>query len=161
MKFERNCGTCTKCCEGWLSGEALGHNFDLGKPCHFVSVGNGCSVYAKRPKDPCVTFKCEWLNNYDLPEWFKPDQINAIVKIEHINNIHYWAVIEAGEILQSRVLSWLIQYSIRNQINLAWYIEGGINWLGSPEFHQAMLDFPINKSLHSKPIRLLPVVEAE
>lgn len=138
----RQCGTCTKCCEGWLNAEALGYKFYQGKPCHFVSIGNGCSIYAKRPKDPCISFKCQWLQNTDIPEWLKPDQINAIIKVGEINNIQYLSVIEAGEVLQSRVLSWLIQYVLSNQLNFVWQIEGGFNWIGSPEFQQVMQSYP-------------------
>ena len=64
--MKRECGTCTKCCEGWLTGEALGHNFYPGKPCHFLAVNKGCTVYAKRPKDPCSSYKCAWLANEDI-----------------------------------------------------------------------------------------------
>ena len=60
---KRSCGSCTKCCEGWLSGEALGHKFYPGKPCHFIAIGKGCSVYAKRPQEPCVSYKCGWISN--------------------------------------------------------------------------------------------------
>jgi hypothetical protein len=156
---KRECGTCTKCCEGWLLGQALGHTFFKGKPCHFVSLDKGCTVYAKRPKDPCITFKCEWLTNTDIPEWFKPNEINAIVRVKEDNGISYLAVIEAGQTLSSKVLSWLIQYALSNQLNFVWQIEGGENWIGSPEFNQLMLDSPKGKFLHSESNRLLPVVE--
>lgn len=132
-----------------------------GKPCHFVSIGKGCSIYGKRPQDPCVVFKCGWLADEHIPEWMKPNEINAIIKMDKMNDIPYLAVIEAGEVLQSRVLSWLIQHALSHQLNFLWYINGGANWVGSPEFHQAMLDSPIDKSAHSTPKRLLPVVEAE
>ena len=158
---KRECGNCTKCCEGWLSGEALGHKFYAGKPCHFISIGNGCSVYATRPKDPCVSFKCAWLDNLEIPEWFKPDQINAIIKFDEIKGIKRMVAIEAGEVLQSKVLSWLIQYAISNQLNFAWQINGNFNWIGSPEFHQAMIDLPNDKFPDLEPNRLLTVVAAE
>lgn len=159
--MKRECGTCTKCCEGYLAGEALGKVFDLGKPCHYVSIGKGCTVYTKRPTNPCVSFKCQWLENTDLPEWLKPDAINAIVKVDKVKDIFYLRVVEAGEMLQSKVLSWLIQYAVNNQLNFVWQINGGSSWIGSPEFHQAMNDFPNNKYLHLEPNRLLPVVEID
>lgn len=135
---KRTCGSCTKCCEGWLSGEALGHSFYPGKPCHFISIGKGCSVYSKRPKDPCVSFKCAWLIDENIPEWMKPNDINAILSGKEINGIPYLSLIEAGERLDSKVLSWVIQFTIKNKINFYWQIDGGVNYIGVPEFINAM-----------------------
>ena len=42
--FQRNCNNCTKCCEGWLSGEVNGYSFYPGRPCHFMKC-DGCSIY--------------------------------------------------------------------------------------------------------------------
>ncbi len=42
---QRSCSDCTKCCEGSLSGEVFGKTFYSGKPCHFVKLNEGCSVY--------------------------------------------------------------------------------------------------------------------
>lgn len=145
--MKRECGTCTKCCEGWLVGEALGYKFYQGKPCHFISIGKGCSVYAKRPKDPCVTYKCTWLINENIPEWMKPSEINAIID-ERINDgIKYLSVSEAGSKLDSSVLTWIIEYALANQINLLWKVNNGSHWIGSPEFNSMMLkqDFPNDK----------------
>jgi hypothetical protein len=136
MEIKRNCGTCTKCCEGWLSGSALGHSFYKGKPCHFIAIGKGCTVYAKRPKDPCVVYTCGWLTNADLPEWMKPSEINAIVDFRKIENtdIHYIRTSEAGETLRSDVLSWVISYALLKKYNLYWTVNGANYWQGSPEF---------------------------
>jgi hypothetical protein len=159
---KRSCGTCTKCCEGWLTTNVLGNSLYPGKPCHFISVGKGCTVYSQRPKDPCAVFKCGWLDNPELPEWFKPEQINAIIKFDKINGIPRMVAIEAGETLQSRVLTWLIQYAITNHLNFAWQINGSFNWIGSPEFHQEMeSSIPNGKFLHSESNRLLPLVSKE
>ena len=137
--MKRQCGDCTKCCEGNLSGEALGKTFFRSKPCHFVAIGQGCTVYAQRPKDPCVTYKCEWLTNPDIPEWMKPNLINTIIdKRKTKSGIEYMNVIEAGGKLEARVLSNLILYVLSNRINIAWEVEGGKNWVGSEEFLQDM-----------------------
>ena len=134
----RQCGTCTKCCEGYLSGEALGHKFYPGKPCHFIAIGKGCSIYAKRPTDPCASYKCGWLTDVSLPEWMKPDEINAIIDTREINEIPYILLREAGGIMDVRVLSWMIVYVLQNNLNLKWMVDGGFNYLGSPEFLKAM-----------------------
>lgn len=143
---KRSCGSCTKCCEGWLSGEALGHKFYPGKPCHFIAIGKGCSVYAKRPQEPCVFYKCGWISNEDIPEWMKPSDINAIVDFRTINDIEYLKVTEAGSVLDSKVLSWLIQYALTKQLNFVWMINGNESWFGSPEFNQEM-----NKQINKVP----------
>ncbi len=161
--MKRECGDCTKCCEGYLSTEVLGNKLHRSKPCPYVSIGKGCSIYAERPEDPCAKFKCSWLVDSELPEWLKPNQINAIIKGDSINNIPFLVVLEAGEILQAKVLSWLVQYAIGKQLNFVWYVDGGVNWIGSAEFHQSLmeLDHPIDKFLHSAPKHLLPLVEVK
>ena len=136
--MKRECGTCTKCCEGWLTGEALGHRFYLGNPCHFIAIGKGCTVYAKRPKDPCVTYKCAWLTDENIPEWMKPSDINAIIDWREKEGIKYLNINEAGAILDSRVLTWAIQYALNNKFNFYWKVDGGEHWFGTPEFDALM-----------------------
>jgi hypothetical protein len=135
---KRSCGDCTKCCEGWLDGNVLGHSFYPGKPCHFVSIGVGCTIYPKRPTNPCVSYKCEWISSEDLPEWFKPNLINTIIDYQTIDGISYMRVVEAGELLQSNVLSWLVKNALDKQINMSWTINGGLNFIGSRDFINAM-----------------------
>jgi hypothetical protein len=134
---KRTCGTCTKCCEGNLLGSALGHNFYKGKPCHFVAIGKGCTVYTKRPKDPCVSYKCSWLANEDIPEWMKPNEIDAIIDMRELDGHQYISLKEAGNPMQARVLNWFFQYILNKGLNATWEVDGGLNWIGSPEFTQA------------------------
>jgi hypothetical protein len=132
--MKRECGSCTKCCEGYLAGEALGHSFFLGKPCHFVAIGTGCTVYDKRPQDPCVTYKCGWLTNLDIPEWLKPEAVNVIIDQREMKGHTYFNLREAGATVSSRVLNWFIQYILKNQLNAVWQVEGGNYWMGNAEF---------------------------
>jgi hypothetical protein len=158
---KRECGSCTKCCDGTLTGEALGHKFFKGKPCHYVALGKGCTVYANRPKHPCVEYKCVWLQNPDVPEWMKPNEVNALLNASNLNGIPYINLLESGETLRSDVLTWTIQYAITNNLNLMWEVNGGKHWIGSPEFNQAVLqkEDPIDKSLRSKPKNFSLVLE--
>jgi len=135
---KRSCGTCTKCCEGYLAGEALGHTFYAGKPCHFIAIGAGCTVYEKRPKDPCISYKCAWLTNEDIPEWMKPSDIDAIIDMRQIGKHQYLNLKEAGSPMQAKVLSWFFQYVLKTGLNAQWEVNGGINWVGSPEFNEEM-----------------------
>jgi hypothetical protein len=145
---KRSCGTCTKCCEGHLTGEALGHTFYGGKPCHFIAIGTGCTVYEKRPKDPCISYKCAWLTNEDIPEWMKPSDINAIIDMRQIDGHQYLNLKEAGSPMQSRVLSWFFQYILKNGTNALWEVDGGSNWVGSPEFNAVMGNKNLNPNYH-------------
>ena len=131
---KRSCGSCTKCCEGYLSGEALGHTFYAGKPCHFIAIGTGCTVYEKRPKDPCVSYKCAWLTHEDIPAWMKPSDIDAIIDMRQIEGQVYLNLKEAGSPLQTPVLNWFFQYVLKQGMNALWEVNGGLNWVGNPEF---------------------------
>jgi uncharacterized cysteine cluster protein YcgN (CxxCxxCC family) len=125
--MSRSCDGCTKCCEGWLHGEAHKHFFWPGRPCHFKSQ-KGCSIYQNRPDNPCKSFKCEWLMNEVVPVWMKPDQINAIIVVRQENDKIFWEVSEAGSKLDSKVLSWLFMLFHEGKIpNLRYQIEGGWN----------------------------------
>jgi Fe-S-cluster containining protein len=86
----RECGTCTKCCEGWLMADIEpeiipknrtagsigdiheqhiggGIGISPGRPCRFLNMdkdvndGLGCTIYEHRPYEPCQRFKCAWL----------------------------------------------------------------------------------------------------
>ena len=158
---KRTCGNCTKCCEGWLDGEALGYKFYAGRPCHFIAIGKGCSVYSKRPKEPCQSYKCAWLLDENIPEWMKPSDVNSILDYRTTSNgIPYMSLIEAGSTLSSQVLTWVIQAALKNKANLIWRINGGMHWIGSPEFIQAIQETPKDNSLHLEP-SLPPQVSEE
>ena len=135
---KRSCGTCTKCCEGYLQGNALGHSFYRGKPCHFLAIGKGCSVYAKRPVDPCQKYKCAWLIDENIPEWMKPELVNTIVDFREIEGEQYICLTEAGEQISSKVLTWFIHYVLKNKLNFLWHLDGGINYIGNEKFLEIM-----------------------
>ena len=136
--MKRSCGSCTKCCEGHLLGEVKGKPFFKGNPCHFLSIGTGCTIYGERPKDPCVVFKCGWLSSDEVPEWMKPDQINTIINFSFIKNIPYVELIESGSALRADVLTWFFNYAMKNNLNLKWQVNGGYHWVGTTEFSEEM-----------------------
>jgi hypothetical protein len=139
----RNCEGCTKCCEGTLSGTVKEITFYKGKPCHLCITNKGCADYANRPEQQCVNFKCEWLKNINLPEWFKPSTSNLIRTSESINTISYIRVLETDGIIGAEYLSWLVSWAIKDSINLLWQCKGGYNYIGSSEFVTIMnLEFP-------------------
>jgi uncharacterized cysteine cluster protein YcgN (CxxCxxCC family) len=125
----RSCEGCTKCCEGWLWGKAYDHDFWPGRPCHFMNK-EGCSIYNNRPETPCKSFKCEWLINDKLPEWFKPNIINAIIYKRIENGKEYIEITEAGSKLDAKVLSWFfMEYARGNFHNIKYQLDGGWNYI--------------------------------
>jgi hypothetical protein len=130
----RSCGECTKCCEGYLEGNIRGQEMTLGKPCFLVEIGKGCTDYENRPEHPCKTFQCEWLINSDIPIEFKPSFSKVIISEKNINNIKYLELIEAGEKLDSKILSWTINYSFEKDKNILWNVDDEMYNIGDDDF---------------------------
>ena len=130
----RNCDGCTVCCEGWLFGEAHGKHFSPGRPCHFMGH-KGCTIYENRPEDPCKVFKCQWLSNDDIPAWMKPDVIKVLITKREEKGHSYLQLVELGQRMDPRVLSWFFLEHINGRIiNLKYQIDGGWTYIGTPEF---------------------------
>lgn len=130
---KRECGECTRCCEGWLYGEAYGHQFDRGHKCHFLL--DKCSIYEHRPEDPCKIYSCEWLRDNYLPIWFRPDKVNMIVTKRQHEGMDFLDAADCGEI-KSSDLSFIVQYALANNINLIYSIDGIIFSIGTNEFRK-------------------------
>jgi len=127
-KPQRSCDGCTACCQGTLSGSAHGHDFYPGKPCFFVTE-KGCGIYENRPADPCKNFKCDWLEHDYLPMWFRPDLSKIIVTKRKIDDEIWVSVAEAGQKMDSSVLSWMLIWAANNKHNIRYQIDGGWNWI--------------------------------
>ena len=50
MIINRECKECNACCV-WLHGEAHGHQFGGGKPCHFLNNKEGCWKCLEKAKE--------------------------------------------------------------------------------------------------------------
>ena len=135
--MSRTCDGCTKCCEGWLSGEANGHAFFRGRPCFFLN--KGCTIYDSRPVEPCRSYRCAWLAEDIFPAWMKPDLVNVIITHRKVGDKEFYTATEAGSVLDSKVLSWLIQWALNNKQNLLYFINGGENRIGDQEFLKVTL----------------------
>lgn len=135
--MKRECGTCNKCCEGWLTGEAHGKPFWPGRPCHFLTAGK-CGIYKTRPDSPCKSYHCLWLVDEEVPGWMKPDEVNAILTVREVNGTSFLDLTEAGEKLRSEVLSWAVMFALGKNANLRYQIAGGSNRIGSQEFLAAV-----------------------
>lgn len=131
---KRECGTCTKCCEGWLATNILGQEIYPGNPCKFVDINVGCKSYKKRPKDPCKDYQCGWILDLEIPDWMKPNEIHSIVNYGQQEGIHFIRLVEAGDTLHSKALTWFINYGLSKGINLIWEVDGEMSFIGSSEF---------------------------
>lgn len=116
---------------------AHGIPFFSGKPCHFVDVNLGCSVYEDRPDDPCEIFKCGWLIEPNFPEWLKPNLSNVIFVFDKIDSHNFIYAIESGAKMDAQTLSWAVAYMSINKYNFAWQYDGGWSAIGSDEFVKA------------------------
>jgi hypothetical protein len=135
---KRECGSCTKCCEGWLIGDVRGHKMSPGNPCFFVEQDVGCKDYENRPNSPCKTFSCGWKEIIDMPEDFYPLKSGVIIDINTINNLKFLRVVPAPNDPDINMLTWAIKYSYSNNLGLYWGINKSFYWVGSIEFCNAM-----------------------
>jgi len=141
---QRACGECTRCCEGWLRASIKGRKVYPGHGCYFL--GKNCTIYEDRPLNPCQTYSCEWLKNeqFDFPEWMRPDLANVIVTERIREGISYLEVRETGREISAMVLNWLVQETLRLQKNLLYRLSGKIYKIGSNEFHERSKDWAHN-----------------
>jgi hypothetical protein len=139
-KINRQCGSCTACCEGWLQHPSVyGHPLEIGTSCHFLGCG-GCAIYENRPIDPCVNYRCAWLEDdgSNIPEWLYPKLSDVIINRRSWGNNGektYLVVIECGKKIDSVVLNWLINYSISKNVPIHYQVNGSWNAHGPKEFH--------------------------
>lgn len=135
---KRECGTCTKCCEGWLTAVVNDQPMFPGKPCYLVKEGIGCTDYENRPYSPCITYSCLWIDEIQMPEELKPELSGVIVQKEFMDNIEYINIVKAPENPSTALLSWTVVYCRNNNKNLLWQIDDYRWWLGSDEFCRMM-----------------------
>jgi hypothetical protein len=111
----KECGSCTKCCEGYVSGEAHGHRFSLGNPCFFLIKDKGCTIYEDRPK-MCSKFRCLWLDDEDVPDYVKPIASGTILMKWPNSNVLYY--FNAGNDIKPEVKAWAENYAGKNNLVL-------------------------------------------
>ena len=136
----RQCGTCTRCCEGWLEANILGQDLRNGKNCQFLK-DSSCSIYADRPHEPCRNYTCAWLDDTIFPDWLKPHLSNVIItkKVPDDVKLTHYTVVETGVKMDATVLNWIILWSIRENINLIYCIDGEKHCLGDEHFYNEIV----------------------
>jgi uncharacterized cysteine cluster protein YcgN (CxxCxxCC family) len=131
---ERSCGTCTKCCEGWLSSNIRGHRMYPGKPCFFVEIGKGCTDYENRPAMPCKVFNCEWIKNVKLPEEFKPNNIGFIIQKKYLKKSEYYSLVPASQTIVVENIKNISNWFNQNSINFFYINDNEKYFSGDEEF---------------------------
>ncbi len=113
---------CIACCQGWLTGEVLGHDVRPGHPCPHVSA-NGCGVYERRPEVPCRRFICSWLvEDSPLPDWMRPDLSGVIVLLSQPwEGERIISAVPVGKAVPNRALNWLKEYAQEHARPLIFY----------------------------------------
>jgi hypothetical protein len=137
-KGERSCGSCTKCCEGWLTANVDGEEIGHGKACSRVEPGVGCTDYENRPEEPCRTFLCQWRANSWVPEEFSPAKTGNLLTAQRIGNIDYLSLSYAGKEIGLEYLSWFVSHCVGNKWNADWVVNGRRYMIGSPDFINSM-----------------------
>ncbi len=148
IDYKRECGSCSECCKGWLTGKIYDYEMSPNYPCHFVDSNKCdgcCKIYEHRP-EMCSSYKCEWLTNpLVFPEWLKPEKSKVIVTErlhedeESGEQIPYWSVKECGQKIESTVLNYLLLLVIKNNINIEYEVAGLYHYLGSERFLEIFL----------------------
>ncbi len=130
----KSCGTCTRCCDGWMSDNIRGHEVYPGKPCFFVTIGRGCNDYDNRPNDPCKTFNCVWKVDNQIPEHMKPDISNIIATYNQIDGILYTTLTQAGNEVDKTSIDWYISFYGNKNTNLLLNLNNKSYLIGSDDF---------------------------
>jgi hypothetical protein len=104
--MDKICGECTACCSGTLSTTIFEHKVNVENPCPFVCK-SGCSIYEKRPDDPCKSFKCGWLIHPNIPDYMRPDKSGIILKNFNNNSINILNALQYSNTITDEVNNWL------------------------------------------------------
>lgn len=131
-QFTRQCGDCDMCCK-WLFNNVNGHIMKPGSPCFYL--GEACTIYEDRPQ-ACRNYFCAYIQDL-LPEWMKPSLTGILVSPERWGDRKQYQMLRAIECdkkLTAEILSWLIQFSQRNNTGLIYSMSGSQYFFGPKEF---------------------------
>jgi hypothetical protein len=136
----RECGTCTACCDGWVAGVIEGHEMKPGTPCHFRGEGC-CTIYERRPQDPCRKFICGWLQpDSPFPADFRPDQLGVMIIPVKWRGRPAYILRAAGRDPDEALLEWMRAFSLRTQRPFFYERAGERFGFGPPEFQREMAE---------------------
>jgi hypothetical protein len=136
---QRQCGSCTACCDGWVEGTVYGHEMKPGVPCHFRGEGC-CTIYDRRPQDPCRKFVCGWLMpGSPFPDSFRPDQLGVMIVATQWRGRRAFILKSAGRDPDAAMLTWMRSFSVESGMPFFYEQQGERFGFGPPEFQHEML----------------------
>jgi hypothetical protein len=135
----RQCGTCTACCDGWVKGTVFGHEMYPGRPCHFRGEGC-CTIYERRPVDPCRSFVCGWLQEESpFPDEFKPERLGVLIIPVRWRTKTAYILRSAGRDPDEALLAWMREFSLKKDRPFFYEQAGERFGFGPREFQIEML----------------------
>ena len=128
--LKKECGTCTKCCDGTVAGVIKGHKMFPGQPCFFLGK-SGCNDYENRPNHPCKTYQCLWLSDPSVPDFIKPENAEVIVDIETYKGKKYLKITKPNKNIDN-IINYAKEYAIKNNMSLIWFEDesNNVNYFG-------------------------------
>jgi hypothetical protein len=136
---QRQCGSCTACCDGWVKGEIFGHAMMPGQPCHFRGEGC-CTIYERRPQNPCRSFICAWLQpGSPFPEEFQPNRLGVLIIPARWRGEIAYILSSAGRDPDESLLAWMRELSYRTGRPFFYEQHGERFGFGPAEFQMEML----------------------
>ena len=111
-----------------------------GTPCHFRGEGC-CTIYEKRPKDPCRNFVCGWLQpGSPFPEDFRPDKLGVMVIPMKWRGRDAYVLRSAGRDPDTKLLEWMREFSLRTERPFFFEAQGERYGFGPEEFQREMAE---------------------
>ena len=110
-----------------------------GTPCFFRGEGC-CTIYERRPQEPCRNFICGWLKEGNpFPEEFRPDRLGVMVLPVKWRGNEAYILRSAGRDPDEALLAWMREMSLRTKRPFFYEVAGERFGFGPPEFQQEML----------------------
>ncbi len=114
----KTCDGCTACCDGTLNIEEL--NVYWGSPCENI-CDSGCAIYQNRPK-VCSDFRCQWLDDKNLPDWMKPSDSGLLIKYSEKRRTLYLISVYQKTIEPS-ILLYAFSYAYKHNLFITCYFD--------------------------------------
>lgn len=147
----KTCGTCTKCCEGWINANIEGHSVYPGNPCYFLQEGSGCTRYDTRPYFPCKNYQCGWLIFKDIPDKWKPENCGVIMTVLDLHDEKYINFQNAPLIPSIEMVEWAKEYFSKKEMNFLYVDRRGIHPFGTKSFIRSVREHKNGFSIRKFP----------
>ena len=115
--MNRECGSCTMCCQGDFYNNVYGNVVKFNKPCVFSIKNEGCSIHKTKP-DNCKNFKCAWLKGL-FEDDMRPDKSKIVGLLEDncVDNLHMVNYVKLIEVDENNMLDQVNEWCNDHDIN--------------------------------------------